>query len=59
MQKDKIFNENLILQWQTEKMAKKWQNFTKWPNVFFHGQCSYKMAIFFKIGYEMANPATL
>jgi len=40
IQKDKIFNENLILQWQTEQMAKKWPNFTKWPNAFFHGQRS-------------------
>jgi len=39
IQKDKIFNENLILRWQT----KKWPNVkyvTKWPNAFFHGQRS-------------------
>jgi len=44
IQKDKMFNEKLILQWQTEKMAEKWPNFTKWPNAFFHGQRSLKMA---------------
>ena len=31
IKKDKIFDENLILQWQT----KKWPNFTKWPYAFF------------------------
>jgi len=36
IQKDKIFNENLILQWQT----KKWPYLTKRPNAFFHGQRS-------------------
>ena len=59
LQKEKIFNENLILQWQTKKMAKKWPNFAKWPNVFFHGQPSSKMAKFFEIGHEMANLASL
>jgi len=40
-------------------MAKKWPNFTKWPNAFFHGQPSLKMDNFFEIGHEMANLATL
>jgi len=40
VQKYKIFNENLISQWQSKKMAKKWPNFTTWPNAFFHVQRS-------------------
>jgi len=31
-------------------MAKKWPNFTKWPNAFFHGQRSLKMTKFFENG---------
>jgi len=40
-------------------MAKKWPKFTKWPEAFFHGQRTLKMAKFFEIGHEMANLATL
>jgi len=40
-------------------MTKKWPNLTKWPNAFFHGQRSLKMAKFFEIGHEMSNLATL
>jgi len=31
-------------------MAKKWPNLPKWPNAFFYGQRSQKMAKFFEIG---------
>ena len=36
-----------------------WPNFIKWPNVFFHGQRTSKMAKLFKIGHEIANLVTL
>jgi len=55
IQNEKIFNENLILQWQTEKMAK----FCKMAKCVFSSQRSPKMAKFFDIGHEMANLATL
>jgi len=32
IQKDKIYNENLILQWQTEK-PKKWQKMAKFHKI--------------------------
>jgi len=45
IQKGKIFNENLILQWQTDKMAKQMAKFYKmakcvfsWPAQFKNGQ---------------------
>jgi len=61
IQKDKIVNENLILHYsdKPKKLPKKWPNFIKWPNAFFHGQHSQKMAKFFEIGHEMANLAIL
>ena len=42
-----------------QKLNKKWQNFIKWPDVFFHGQLISKMAKCFEIDYQMANLATL
>ena len=56
IQKDKLFYENLVSQWQTEK---KMPNFTQWPSAFLHGQRISKKAKFFKIGHEMVNLATL
>ena len=47
--KDKIFNENLILQWQIEKMAK----------CVISSPAQLKMVKFFEIGHNMANLATL
>jgi len=55
IQKDNIFNENLVLQWQTEKNAK----FRQWPRAFLHGQRTSKIAKFFEIGHEKASLATL
>jgi len=52
IQKDKLFNENLV---HSDKLP----NFTQWPSAFLHGQRTSQMAKFCEIGHEMANLATL
>jgi len=59
LHKDIIFNEILILQWQTKKYAKQIAKFYKLPYVFFRGQCTSKMAKFSESGHERVILATL
>ena len=51
-EKGKIFHVNVISQWQNEKMAKKWLNFTKWPSVFFMDSAFQKWPYFSKLAMK-------